>query len=93
MELNNHFATQGASGGPVSILNSDLIREINFYTGAFPTNRGGALSSVMDIALRDGNKEKQAFKGVVGASEVGVSASGHFGEKRTSGKPTYGAEV
>lgn len=79
----NHFATQGASGGPVSILNSDLIREINFYTGAFPTNRGGALSSVMDIALRDGNKEKQAFKGVVGASEVGVSASGHFGEKTT----------
>ena len=29
----NHFATQGASGGPVSILNSDLIREISFYTG------------------------------------------------------------
>ena len=79
----NHFATQGASGGPVSILNSDLIREINFYTGAFPTNRGGALSSVMDIALRDGNKDKQAFKAVVGASEVGVSASGHFGENTT----------
>jgi hypothetical protein len=42
----NHFATQGASGGPVSILNSDLIREINFYTGSFPANRGGALSSL-----------------------------------------------
>lgn len=35
----NHFATQGASGGPVSILNSDLIREISFYTGSFPANR------------------------------------------------------
>lgn len=32
----NHFATQGATGGPVSIVNADLIREINFYTGAFP---------------------------------------------------------
>ena len=79
----NHFATQGASGGPVSILNSDLIREINFYTGSFPAGRGGALSSVMDITLRDGNKDKQAFKAVIGASEVGVSASGHFGKNTT----------
>ena len=28
----NHFSTQGASGGPVGIINADLIREINFYT-------------------------------------------------------------
>lgn len=79
----NHFATQGASGGPVSILNSDLIREIGFYTGSFPANRGGALSSVMDITLKDGNPEKQAFKATVGASEVGVSASGHIGANTT----------
>ncbi len=79
----NHFATQGASGGPVSILNSDLIREISFYTGSFPANRGGALSSVMDITLKDGNPDKQAFKATVGASEVGVSASGHIGARTT----------
>ena len=79
----NHFATQGASGGPVSILNSDLIREISFYTGSFPAHRGGALSSVMDITLKDGNPEKQAFKATIGASEVGVSASGHIGERTT----------
>lgn len=79
----NHFATQGASGGPVSILNSDLIREISFYTGSFPANRGGALSSVMDITLKDGNPDKQAFKATVGASEVGVSASGHMGAGTT----------
>lgn len=79
----NHFATQGASGGPVSILNSDLIREINFYTGSFPANRGGALSSVMDISLKDGNPDRHAFKAVVGASEVGASASGHIGSRTT----------
>ena len=58
----NHFATQGASGGPVSIVNADLIREITFYTGAFPANRSGALSSVLDFQLKDGNPDKQAFK-------------------------------
>ena len=79
----NHFATQGASGGPVSILNSDLIREIKFYTGAFPANRGGALSSIMDISLKDGNPEKQAFKATLGASEAGVNTSGHIGKKTT----------
>lgn len=79
----NHFATQGASGGPVSILDSDLIREISFYTGSFPANRGGALSSVMDITLKDGNPDRQVFKGTVGASEVGVNARGHIGKKTT----------
>lgn len=79
----NHFATQGASGGPVSLLNSDLIREISFYTGSFPANRGGALSSVMDISLKEGLPDKHSFKAVVGASEVGVTARGHIGKKTT----------
>ena len=75
----NHFATQGATGGPVSIVNADLIREISFYTGAFPADRSGALSSVLDFRLRDGNPEKQTFKATLGASEVGLSGSGHIG--------------
>ena len=79
----NHFATQGASGGPVSILNADLIQQVKFYTGAFPVDRGNALSSVMDITLRDGNPEKQSFKATLGASEVAFSGSGHFDERTT----------
>ena len=71
----NHFATQGATGGPVSIVNADLVREISFYTGAFPADRAGALSSVLDFSLRDGNAEKQTFKATLGASEVGLSGS------------------
>lgn len=79
----NHFATQGASGGPVSIVNADLIREISFYTGAFPADRAGALSSVLDFRLRDGDPDRQTFKATLGASEAGVSGSGHIGEKTT----------
>lgn len=79
----NHFATQGASGGPVSILNADLIREVQFYTGAFPVNKAGALSSVMDIRLRDGDVADNSFKATLGASEVSFSGSGHFSDKTT----------
>lgn len=79
----NHFATQGASGGPVSILNADLIREVQFYTGAFPADKGGALSSVMDIRLRDGNTDDNSFKATLGASEVSLSGAGHFGSRTT----------
>lgn len=79
----NHFSTQGASGGPVGIINPDFIREVNFYTAAFPANRGGALSSVLDFKLRDGNSEKTTFRGVVGASELAASANGPLGDKTT----------
>lgn len=79
----NHFATQGASGGPVSLINADLVREISFYTGAFPTNRSGAMSSVLDFNLRNGNLESQSLKATIGASEVSLSGSGHFNSKTT----------
>lgn len=79
----NHFATQGATGGPVSIVNADLVREIKFYTGAFPADRSGAMSSVLDFTLREGYTERQSFKATLGASEVALSGSGHIGRKTT----------
>ena len=77
----NHFSTQGASGGPVGILNADLIREVNFYTGAFPTDKGNALSSVLDFKLRDGDMERNSVKATLGASEVSLASNGHLGKK------------
>ena len=77
----NHFSTQGASGGPVGIINADLIREVNFYTGAFPTDRGNAMSSVLDFKLRDGDMERNSLKATLGASEVSLSSNGHIGKK------------
>ncbi|MEG1403806.1 TonB-dependent receptor [Bacteroides sp.] len=79
----NHFSTQGASGGPVGIINPDFVREVNFYSAAFPAARGNALSSVLDFKLQDGNKEKFALRGTVGASDIGVSVNGPLGEKTT----------
>jgi hypothetical protein len=72
----NHFATQGASGGPVGLLNVDFIREVNFYSGAFPANRGNALSSVMDIRMRDGRDDRFGLTATLGSSEFALSMEG-----------------
>lgn len=79
----NHFSTQGASGGPVGILNADLIREVGFYTSSFPVNKGNALSSVLDFKLRDGNMEKNSLKATLGASEISLASSGPLTKNTT----------
>ena len=79
----NHFGTQGASGGSVGIINSDFLREVDLYTGAFPASRGNALSSVLDMRLIDGNPDKMVYRATLGASEMAVSASGPLSEKTT----------
>ena len=48
----NHFATQGSSGGPAGIINVDFVREVDFFSGAFPVNRGNTLSSVFSFCLK-----------------------------------------
>ncbi len=79
----NHFATQGASGGPVGIINVDFLREVEFYSGAFPANRGGALSSVLDMRQVDGNPERLQFRGAVGASDLALTLDGPLSENTT----------
>ena len=80
----NHFSTQGASGGPVGILNVDFIREVDFYSSAFPSARGNALSSILEFKQKDGSKDQADFKAVLGASELAFSASGPLSEKTTA---------
>lgn len=77
----NHFATQGSSGGPVGIINVDMIREVDFFSGAFPANRGNTLSSVFEFKQKDPRTDKTAFRGIVGASDIGLIAEGPIGEK------------
>lgn len=76
----NHFATQGATGGPVGMINVDFIQSVDFYTGAFPVNRSNALSGVLDFKFRDGRTDEPGFRATLGASEVGASLSGPIGE-------------
>ena len=79
----NHFATQGASGGPVGLINVNFIREVDFYSGAFPANRGNTLSSVFNFKQKDGRSDKLGLSFTAGASDVGLTLEGPIGEKTT----------
>ena len=63
----NHFATLGTTGGPVSALNPNLLRNSDFLTGAFPAEYGNALGGVFDIGLRNGNRDQHEFMFQLGA--------------------------
>ncbi len=79
----NHFATQGASGGPVGIINVDFIREVEMYSSAFPANRGNALSSVFEFRQVRGDSEKMNFRGTVGASDLALTLDGPLSQNTT----------
>lgn len=88
----NHFSTQGASGGPVGLINVNFIREVDFFTGAFPSNRGNSLSSVMDIKQKTGRDDRLGFNATIGSSDLGLTMEGPIGKKTTflaSGRRSY----
>jgi len=72
----NHFSTQGASGGPVGIINADFIQSVDFYSGSFPANRYNALSGVLDFKQKEGSKDNTNFQGAIGASEASITIDG-----------------
>jgi len=55
----NHFSTIGTTGGPVSAINTNLLRNSDFMTSAFPAEYGNANAGVFDLGLRNGNTEKR----------------------------------
>jgi len=77
----NHFATQGSSGGPVGILNVNFIREVDFYSGAFPANRGNALSSIMELKQIEGSDEEFSASFMLGSSDAGITINTPISEK------------
>jgi outer membrane receptor for ferrienterochelin and colicin len=79
----NHFATQGSSGGPVGMINVNFIREVDFYAGAFPANRGNALSSIIEFKQIEGNDEGLKGTFMLGSSDAGITFDGPIGDKST----------
>jgi hypothetical protein len=76
----NHFGSLGSTGGPVSMINNNLLANSDFYTGAFPAEYGNAMSGAFDLKLRNGNNQKYEYIGQVGFNGFESGAEGPFGK-------------
>lgn len=52
--------------GFFSIFNGDAVKQINYWKGGFPARYGGRISSVIDIKLKDGDRERMNGEITVG---------------------------
>jgi hypothetical protein len=80
----NHFATQGSTDGFFGILNVDFIKNITFNAGGFSGQYGDKLSSVMDINLREGNRNEYDGQLNLNFAGIGVQFEGPFDNKNGS---------
>lgn len=81
----NHFSTLGTTGGPVSALNTNLLRNSDFLTGAFPAEYGNANAAVFDINFRNGNTDKYEFTAQLSAfSGLEFLAEGPISKRKGS---------
>lgn len=55
----NHFSTIGTTGGPVSAINTNILKNSDFFTSAFPSEYGNANAGVFDLGFRNGNSDKR----------------------------------
>lgn len=74
----NHFGALGTTGGPVSILNNNLLDNSDFYTGAFPAQYGNAISGVFDLNMRNGNTHSYEHVFQVGFNGFELGTEGPF---------------
>ncbi len=72
----NHFGALGTTGGPVSILNNNVLDKSDFLTSAFPAQYGNATAGAFDLRMRNGNNERHEFLGQVGFNGFEVGAEG-----------------
>ncbi|NOZ03186.1 MAG: TonB-dependent receptor [FCB group bacterium] len=72
----NHFGRQGTGGGPINMVNTLFVDRVDFIAGAFPAKYGDKVSSVMDIRLREGNRDFHSFDLDMGMAGVGFFAEG-----------------
>ncbi len=81
----NHFSTLGTTGGPVSALNPNLLKNSDFITSAFPAEYGNAIGGVFDLGFRKGNIDKYEYTAQVGIfTGVEGMAEGPIGKNNGS---------
>ncbi|MEP2024262.1 MAG: TonB-dependent receptor [Reichenbachiella sp.] len=74
----NHFANEGATGGPINALNGNMLSDSDFMSGAFSPEYGNALSGVFDMKLKKGNNETREYTATASTLGLDFTAEGPF---------------
>jgi hypothetical protein len=77
----NHWHTLGATGGPISMINNNVLQRSDFLTGAFPAEYGNGISGAFDLRMRNGNNKKREFLAQLGFNGFEFGAEGPFHKK------------
>ncbi len=77
----NHFGSIGSTGGPISMINNNMLANSDFYSGAFPSQYGNATSGVFDLNLRSGNGQDREYTAQLGFNGFEFGAEGPFSKK------------
>lgn len=80
----NHLAGLFSGGGVSTMFNSNMLSNSDFFTGAFPSEYGNALSGVFDINLRTGNNTKREYAIQVGSYGIDFGAEGPFAKGKNA---------
>jgi hypothetical protein len=72
----NHFGSQGSTGGPLSIINIDFVKDVSFSTGGFGARYGDRVSSATNLTLREGNDQRFSGKANLSATGFGIYGEG-----------------
>ena len=79
--------------GLFSVFNPDAVLSVDLYKGGFPAQYGGRLSSVVDVKLREGDREKVHVSGGLGLISSRLTVEGPLrkgkGSFLVSGRRTY----
>jgi hypothetical protein len=80
----NHFAAAGTTGGPISMINNNVLANSDFLTSAFPPQYMNALSGIFDLNLRKGNNQEYEFLGQIGFNGLEMNAEGPLSKRGNS---------
>ena len=78
----NTFANFASAGGTVSILDSEMIRDVTFLTGGYPAPYPNRASSVLQIAQREGDRDHLRGMATVGFAGAGTVLEGPLGRQQ-----------
>lgn len=85
----NHFGATGTTGGPITIINNNLLSNSDFYTGAFPAEFGNTLAGVFDLRMRNGNNQRFEKWAQIGWNGLELGIEGPFRQNSGSFMAAY----